>query len=912
MERADSSTQPGPQEAGSSTGAGELLARWAAVVVSRPGRIATLVALLAVLAALAAALGLRVRPGYVDLLAPGSPINQRYAALLEELGNVEALYLVVESEDEAAAAAFVDRLVPALLELEDEAGEPLVRDALGRVELAWFRDRLPLHLPDELLREGGPLDDEAFRTLVKDPSAFRLLRRITAELQRAIDEGRELEGAGELLGTVEALVYEIGAAAGGDPQASLGRLLMQRIGVDARGKLDAEGRVRLGDGRFLVTVTPTDERNDFNWLAAFLDEVQAAEARTLDELGSPPVRVLHAGAPVLVVDEMEASRRDVTRSSLLALLLVAALFFASFHSLRHVGSAVVALLAGLGLTFGAALLLVGYLNLFSVVFAAVLIGLGIDFGIHVVNGYEGARRAGLDAKDAVTRSMRIVGPATALGAITTAAAFFTTTSSEFRGFSQLGLITGAGVLLCLVTAFTLLPALLVLLSRGGDRSPRRPWSLRLLGLPVRHPVAAALGAGLLVAAAGWSVPGLSFDYDLLNLQPAGTEAVELSRGSADERVQTHQAFSLAPDLSAAARRAEAFRGFDSVASVSCAADLLPAELGERAPALRRLASGLRLAGIDGAGRGGPSIDQHRQALSDLEDALLDAQELAFEAGRSELVAALGRAAGAASATTAALDRNSLPGLADFRDRNREVLAAMAEATLAYLESPERPELPPALAARLVGASGSYAVIVEPREAVWNRPALERFVTDLRSVDPEVTGPPVQILEITEMMRRSYERAAVLAFAVIAVIVLLALRSLFGVVLTLAPLLCGFVLTLGALRWLGIPLNPANLVALPLVLGIGVDNGIHVAHRWLRLRDARTAVFEVGHAIVVTSLTTMAGFAGLLIAAHRGVRSLGAVAVVGTCAMLLCSVVLLPAVLKLLERRLPGAPPSAES
>ena len=161
---------------------------------------------------------------------------------------------------------------------------------------------------------------------------------------------------------IEALVQEIGRAAAGDAEASLGRVLIEDLGAEQRGNLDAGGRIRLGDGRFLVVVTPADDRNDFNWLATFLDEVKAAERRVLGELGDPPLSILHAGAPVLVVDEMDASRRDVTRSTLLALVLVSLLFSASFHSVRHVGAAVAALLAGLGLTFGAALLLVGLLG----------------------------------------------------------------------------------------------------------------------------------------------------------------------------------------------------------------------------------------------------------------------------------------------------------------------------------------------------------------------------------------------------------------------------------------------------------------------------------------------------------------------------------------------------------------------
>jgi predicted RND superfamily exporter protein len=168
------------------------------------------------------------------------------------------------------------------------------------------------------------------------------------------------------------------------------------------------------------------------------------------------------------------------------------------------------------------------------------------------------------------------------------------------------------------------------------------------------------------------------------------------------------------------------------------------------------------------------------------------------------------------------------------------------------------------------------------------------------VDPEITGPPVQVLEMTELMRVSLLRAAGIALAAIVLLVAISMRSILGSALALLPLLVGFALMLGVLSWLDIPLNPANLVALPLLLGIGVDGGMHLAHRWMDLRDSATLLKDVGHALLITSLTTVAGFLPLLLARHQGIRSLGVVTCIGSLAMLLSAVILVPALLALFD------------
>jgi hypothetical protein len=886
---------------------------WPAVgrfVVRRPGTVATVATVVALAAAALSAAYLRIRPGYVDLLSRDAPAQARYLDLLDELGNVEAMYIVVEAADPAVAARFVDAFGPALSDLKDGRGRPAATDVLWRVDQRWFLERVPAHLPDAVLAEAAGLDGPAAGRLgdaLRDPTASRILGEIEQGLEAASStpgaEGDEAKAATFLGRGIASLLDELARAASGAP-ASCGAWLLGLDTPHAGADVDAAGHLLAGPGRYLLTLTPADTSNNYEVLSELVAGVRAAAARVQADQRAD-VRVRLTGAPVLVVNEMRAVMRDMTVATLLALALESALFLVSFASVRHVLLAVLALLAGIAISFGAALALVGYLNLFSAVFAAVLVGQGLDFGIHFVNQHELGLRRGLAPRAAILDAYRHVGAANTVAAGTTAAAFLATVVSEFRGFSQLGLISAAGILACLLTAFTLLPALLALtadrdLRVQASRLARPPWTHGLLDLPKKHSGAVVLVGVVLIAATALTLPTFEFDYNLLNLQPAGTEAAALAVGSDGRRVATHLAYSTAGTLPAAAALEARLEALPSVASARSAASVLPPQSPERLAHLARLAALLPVR-VQAAPPVDPEGEPARAtaALERLESRLLAVQDLAFEGGRTEVVTAIDEAVARVPALRDALAvPGAAAGLAAFRETSRVELAGMVSLlpVLARGEGLSVADLPPALAARFVGRTGTLPVIIEPREGVWERPALERLVAELRTVDPDVTGPPVQILELTTIMRRSCQQAAVLSFLVIAVLVALGLREWRGTLVALSPLVAGFVIMIGVAAWLGVRLNPANLIALPILLAIGVDAGVHVTHAWLHPRERTNAVTEVGHGILVSTMTTIAGLGSLLVAQHRGVRSLGQLSTIGLCAMLFTALVLLPAVL----------------
>ncbi len=217
------------------------------------------------------------------------------------------------------------------------------------------------------------------------------------------------------------------------------------------------------------------------------------------------------------------------------------------------------------------------------------------------------------------------------------------------------------------------------------------------------------------------------------------------------------------------------------------------------------------------------------------------------------------------------------------------------------------ELPPALRERYVGASGAWLLRVFARGDLWDFGPLEQFTNTIREVDPEATGKPFGTVEGLRAMKNGLVRAGVYAFLVIALVLWLDFRRPRDTLLALLPLLLGVLCTLGVLGLFGLPLNPANMIAFPLILGVGVDNGVHVLHDHLvRRREGKSGVSRaIGRGVLVKALTTMIGFAALMVSTERGLVGLGLILTVGVGCSMLCALVLLPAALGLLERRSHG-------
>jgi hypothetical protein len=308
------------------------------------------------------------------------------------------------------------------------------------------------------------------------------------------------------------------------------------------------------------------------------------------------------------------------------------------------------------------------------------------------------------------------------------------------------------------------------------------------------------------------------------------------------------------------------------------------------------------------------------AVQDTATACAEVAEWVFEAGTDASAAVAGRllAAAAALRTLPLADTPNGHGggsgavaafLGHLATRLRHELETLRAS--AAPDAPTLATLPEDLRRRFIAADGRHLVQVFPAHSLWDDRHLAVFCDFLEGLDPSATGVPFQVRHSADLMKTGYRDAAVYALVAIVLLLLLDFRSVRDGLVALAPLALGAVWTLGVMGWAGVPWNLANLLAVPLLIGTGVDTGVHLVHRW-RAGESADALCasSTGHAVALSAVTTILGFVSLLLAHHRGIWSLGLVMSLGLGAVLTAGLLVLPALTALLPRPPARRPPAA--
>jgi hypothetical protein len=595
---------------------------------------------------------------------------------------------------------------------------------------------------------------------------------------------------------------------------------------------------------------------------------------------------------------------------LISIVGVALICVVGFRSIRHPAYVVLTILISAAWTFGFTTLTVGHLNILSSAFLVTLIGLGIDYGVLWVSKYEAVRQAGFNDDLASDETYRTVGAGLFTGALTTAAAFFTTVTTGFVGLVEMGWIAGWGIALSLLATLTFLPALLaasrslpIRMPKGKSRGEieltfNRPAlgsiSLRPVGV-----IAASLAA---IAAVSAYAPRVRLDCNLLNLQQQSLPSVVWER-TLIERTGTSGWFAVSTADSAdeARERRKKFEKLPSVGRVVDMASLIPVDQESK----RSIIASIRtiVADVPKVDSLVDSLPVDAVKLTELCEAIKKIDE-PKEAGDKIIHR---RSVAAVEGLLESLSR--LPAgerkdrLSDFQNRMRRDLAFQLNRLrdAASLEPVGVADLPPSLRDRYVSGGGKWLIQIFAKQSVWDLEPLDEFCADLRTVDPHVTGKPVATHYAMTQMVAGYRNASILSAAIIFITLLIGFQSLKDSLLAMIPLAAGFIVMFGLMGLFDVDLNPADLISLPLLLGIGIDYGVHVVHDYRR--SARPYVLGRRHsrALLMTGLTTLVSFASLWTSDHWGMRSIGLTLAIGIGSCLFAAQLLLPAILNLVSR-----------
>lgn len=888
-----------------------LVPKVAALCTTHPRRVLA-IAVLVTLPVLPVAATLDVSTSRTALVSEANPHWQRYMGFAHEFGIPEDLVVVVRGEP-AKVHAFADAVAARLG--HDTAQ---VKAVFHRVDLSAFEERAPLFLEASVL--------EVLEKLAKDPAVGRLrsdpdpagrlqaLADILEAVPRVVSDNRAGAETTLMANALESMMdglerYTLDGKRDPIVLADREAAMETALGGKKESALDPKGYLTTDSGKTgVIFVRPTYTRDEMSVVVPFVALVRSACEAAAQE--HPGVEFGLTGIPASEVDELKSITHDTLITSIIALVGVVALFMLYFPALRLLAISMVPVLFGTIWTAAFIKLAFGYVNLMSSIFLVVLIGLGIDFSVHIASRFLEQRRAGDGADVAAFTAVSCAGRAVLTGAVTTAGAFLAVGWCGFKGIEELGIGASVGLMITVTAALTVFPAILSLMGASLPAVEVRTGHTRAIVhrvLQARLPILiVALGLTVPLGYLAWRTP---FDFSLLNLLPKDAESARLMKEMIDNRDLSANAVAVAVDDLDEARDMEArLRALPTVYSVVSAASFLPPDQDVRMQALARIQLALR-EGQEAAraeARPAPTLPE---AVASLEAALERLSELAFAAGnQKEAVEHLEKSLDAVARLREVLEETGVTpeisaGAKEFGQRLGEVLDTLSSRVdLVLAAGPLTPEVLPAnLRQRFVSNKGRFAVYAVPKDSMWDRAALERFIMDVRGVAPGVTGFPETFYENAGLIQRGFYAASLYASIAVVVLLWIDLRRLRYVLYALIPVGLGAVWMLGWMGLMDLPYNLANIVGLPLIIGVGIDSGVHVLHRYLETGSVETATVKTGGAVMLSSLTTMVGFGSLAFASHRGYSSLGQILFLGVGACLMMAVTVLPAVLAMVDR-----------
>ncbi|MFQ3666637.1 MAG: MMPL family transporter, partial [Sphingomonadaceae bacterium] len=628
--------------------------------------------------------------------------------------------------------------------------------------------------------------------------------------------------------------------------------------------------------RRVLTVTPVLDFTLFQPARPARAALAAAIAEATADPALAGVTVAVTGDPAMRSEELRSVTQGLGLALAVSLVSVAVLMAFAF---RRVSLALIALgvvLVALALAAAFASLAFPALNLVSMAFAVLLTGLGADYAIHLVLRME-------EPDGDWDMTARDLGLALLLCAVTTSIGFLAFVPTPFVGMAQLGWIGAFGVFAAFFAAITLVPAGLAL----AGRRPRPP-----RGGPALPAVVTRLALPLMLVAlvaAAVAAPRARFETDPMALRdPAAPSVVAFATLFDDKATRPYSASLLAADMEEAEGMAERFAALPLVDHVVTPLRLLPGEEAEfRYEAVDSVAAGL---------------------LPQLE---ADTPAVVTAGGRARLAEVLRGAALPEQQRLA----ESLAALDAAAARDPQVLAAVERdlftfwpATLARLKTslvpdpaPALSDLPAELLGRYLNRQGQVRVEIVPVADLRVPQAREAFVRAIAEVSPQVAGPVVNLEASGNVIARSMLTATALALLACGLILFAVHRDALMAIATLTPVVAAVVLTVGASALLKLPFNYANVIALPMLLGAGIDSAIHLAARVRAAGAAAALLSSTPRAVVFAALTTVAAFGSLMLSAHRGVASIGALLLVALTATTLSTLILQPRALALAER-----------
>jgi hopanoid biosynthesis associated RND transporter like protein HpnN len=611
------------------------------------------------------------------------------------------------------------------------------------------------------------------------------------------------------------------------------------------------------------------------------------------------VQVNMTGEVILEYEEMDGITKSTTIAGIASFILVCVTLWIAYRSFKLMIATFISLGLGLVFSMGFATVSIGHLNLISIAFAVLFIGMGDAFSSHFCLRYRELIMRGESQRDALLDTLTSTGSALILCALTAAIGLYAFIPTHYIGVSELGIIAGTSMFIALLTTFTVLPALMKIMpiKRRRTKKPELEKSSFLLSnWPLRYGRTIRWTTFVLTLAALALLTRVSVDFNPINLRDQNTESVKTFKYLLqDEDTSPMTLSSLATSEKETLDKKSRFEKLPTVEKVTTLFDLIPEDQDAKLAIIEELSLvlGPQLESFPQPAQGGAKLE----SLEELQANIL-VQISKAEGGNADLLE-----------LSESLDSflDYLDGLPEelrqpLLDKLQQALLSGLPVTMEKLRKGLEAEtitlesLPAELKARWLSQDGLYRIQVSPKHDLNDLENLRAFILEAQRIDPDVTDLPVTYLESMNEVVESFVQAFSIALVAITILLLVILRNVKDTLLVLLPLLLASVFTAAATVVFNVPFNFANIIALPLLFGLGVDSGIHMVHRLHYLDSSEENLLGTSEAqgVFYGALTTIFSFSSLAFTSHQGTASMGILLSIGLLMTLICALVVLPA------------------
>jgi predicted RND superfamily exporter protein len=865
---------------------------------------------------------LKVTMRWSDLLPGGDKRTLEFNKIIEEFKTATSIIVVAQGE-EKRIKQFADTLAPLLLTaIDSNKNISLIQRVDYKNETEFLKNHGLM-----LIKES---DLKNMKDIFKNPNLTGVLTNINNSMEK------EYIGQEESISTRE---KEDQAVRFLDGIQNFAEYLKRSTEGDILKKEEIEQTVDnllIGDPYFMsydkkvliMNAIPTFSVMDIDILVKGTEIIQEIVNDCLKDF--PDVRAGLTGFIPICHDEMVYSEKSLGYTTVIAMIAILILLIISFRMWVAPVFAILNLIIGIIWAVGVTVLVVGQLNIMTQMMAVILMGLGIDFSIHLISGFTERRAAGDSIHKAMEDTFLKSGKGILTGGLTTAFAFMAMVISSSRGMKEMGLVTGAGLLAILVATFLILPIFLVLRERRIQRKQQvkklhfiqRDISFRFLGwageLFGKNYIFTIIASILITILLIIFASKITFDQNYMNIEPEGLTSITLQDTILDKYdLGMDYALVTADNPEKSREIAEQYRDMSSVAMVEDISLYLPSteQQKKRIPHIEEINNFMKAARIQSR-ISKKTIAEFYQEIERLEMNIMELQDMAFIGGQDKVDSKCKQIVGDPDKTNS---KNIIQELNDLIKKNPKKVIKQ----LSYFQKYFAPyyknyilkmcstkpiqfkDLPVSILDRYSNISRTqFLVSVFPAGNIWqNADFLHQFADDLEKISDRATGMPPVFRALIEIIGRDGRNALILTLVIVFLLLWLDFRNPKHALIAMIPLAAGIVWMIGLMRLTGQQFTVMNVMGLPMILGIGIDDGVHIVHRWLSEGKGTLRIIfsSTGKAILLTSLTTMLAFGSLIFSIWRGFGQLGSALFVGVAACFLTTVLILSGIIGFIER-----------